>query len=165
MSPLVPVRDTAWPVESSRTFENMPVESLPTSGFIAAFASTNAAVANLHKWKGKAHVMLPGGEGSVKRAYRFPRPDTLNGEFHVYAMDWDENRIVLSVDGVAVNDSAIDKVKNARFRSVENPFHQPHYLLVNLALGGDSGGDVTKVPFPVRMYVDYVRVYQKAGQN
>ena len=30
---------------------------------------------------------------------------------------------------------------------------------------GSSGGDVTKVPFPVRMYVDYVRVYQKAGQN
>ena len=81
--------------------------------------------------------------------------------FHVYAMDWDENRIALSVDGVAVNDSSIAEVKNARYRSVENPFHQPHYLLVNLALGGDSGGDVTKVPFPVYMYVDYVRVYQK----
>ena len=83
-------------------------------------------------------------------------------EFHVYAMDWDENRIVLSVDGLAVNDSSIAEVRNARFRSVENPFRQPHYLLVNLALGGDNGGDVTKVPFPVHMYVDYVRVYQKA---
>jgi len=45
--------------------------------------------------------------------------------------------------------------------SVENPFHQPHYLLVNLALGGECGGDVTEIKFPVRMYVDYVRVYQK----
>ena len=26
----------------------------------------------------------------------------------------------------------------------------------------DNGGDVTKIPFPVYMYVDYVRVYQKA---
>ena len=82
-------------------------------------------------------------------------------KFHVYSMDWDENRIVLSVDGVAVNDSAIDKVKNARYRSLENPFRQPHYLLVNLALGGDNGGDVTKMTFPAYMYVDYVRVYQK----
>ena len=41
------------------------------------------------------------------------------------------------------------------------PFHQPHYLLVNLALGGDNGGDVTKMAFPAYMYVDFVRVYQK----
>ena len=82
-------------------------------------------------------------------------------KFHVYSMDWDEKRIVLSIDGVAVNDSSIAEIKNARYRSLENPFHQPFYLLVNLALGGDNGGDVTKMPFPAYMYVDYVRVYQK----
>ncbi len=35
-------------------------------------------------------------------------------------------------------------------------------LVASLTLGGDNGGDVTKLPFPVYMYVDYVRVYQKA---
>ena len=83
-------------------------------------------------------------------------------KFHVYSMDWDEKRILLSVDGVPVNDSSIAGIKNARYRSVENPFHQPFYLLVNLALGGDCGGDVTAIKFPVRMYVDFVRVYQKS---
>ena len=28
------------------------------------------------------------------------------------------------------------------------------------AADADNGGDVTAIPFPVRMYVDYVRVYQ-----
>ena len=36
------------------------------------FSSTIAFVANLHKWAGKkGHFMLPGGEGSLKRAYFF----------------------------------------------------------------------------------------------
>ena len=76
-------------------------------------------------------------------------------------MDWDENRISFSVDGHVVSDTSIAELKNARYRSVENPFRQPHYLLVNLALGGECGGDVTAIKFPVHMYVDYVRVYQK----
>ena len=60
-----------------------------------------------------------------------------------------------------MTDFPIKELKNARYMSVENPFHQPHYLLVNLALGGECGGDVTAIKFPIRMYVDYVRVYQK----
>ena len=82
-------------------------------------------------------------------------------KFHVYAMDWDENRIAFSVDGRVTGDFSIGEVRNGSFVSVGNPFHQPHYLLVNLALGGICGGDVTAIKFPIRMYVDYVRVYQK----
>ena len=38
------------------------------------FSSTNAVVANLHKWAGqKGHFMLPGGEGSLKRRRRQPQ--------------------------------------------------------------------------------------------
>ena len=66
-----------------------------------------------------------------------------------------------SVDGRVMTDFPIKELKNARFMSVENPFHQPHYLLMNLALGGECGGDVTAIKYPVHMYVDYVRVYQK----
>jgi beta-glucanase (GH16 family) len=43
----------------------------------------------------------------------------------------------------------------------KNPFKQPHYLLLNLAIGGNSGGDPSKTEFPSRYEIDYVRVYQK----
>ena len=41
------------------------------------------------------------------------------------------------------------------------PFKQPHYMLLNLSMGGMNVGDPSKTEFPNRMEVDYVRVYQK----
>jgi beta-glucanase (GH16 family) len=45
----------------------------------------------------------------------------------------------------------------------DNPFHQPHYIILNLAVGGSWPGspDATTV-FPQRYLVDYVRVYERA---
>jgi len=41
------------------------------------------------------------------------------------------------------------------------PFIAPQYLLMNLAIGGNFGGStIDDSIFPVRMEVDYVRVYQ-----
>lgn len=34
-------------------------------------------------------------------------------------------------------------------------------MLVNLAIGGTSGGDPSQTEFPSRFEVDYIRVYQK----
>ena len=154
-----PLMEGSWPA-----FWTLGVsEGWPSCGEIDIFEYYKETVLANFCWASEKGQWSP--EWNTVRnplgKFRKDDPDWAD-KFHVYAMDWDENRIVLSIDGVAVNDSSIAKVKNARFRSVENPFHQPHYLLVNLALGGDSGGDVTKVPFPVYMYVDYVRVYQKA---
>jgi hypothetical protein len=44
-----------------------------------------------------------------------------------------------------------------------NPFHQPHYLLLNLAIGGTQGGDPAKTAFPARFEIDSVRVYQRTS--
>jgi len=41
-----------------------------------------------------------------------------------------------------------------------NPFRQPHYILLNLALGS-NGGDPSATSFPRNYLVDYVRVFQK----
>jgi beta-glucanase (GH16 family) len=41
-----------------------------------------------------------------------------------------------------------------------NPFKQPHYMLLNLAIGGVNGGDPAGTSFPRRMEVDYVRVWK-----
>ncbi len=42
-----------------------------------------------------------------------------------------------------------------------NPLRQPHYMLVNLAIGGTNGGDTSETPFPTRYEIDYIRVYQQ----
>ncbi len=82
-------------------------------------------------------------------------------KFHVWRMDWDEKSIVLSVDGLTLNTVDLTQTINPDGREPRNPFHQPHYLLLNLAIGGDSGGNPSDTPFPSRYEIDFVRVYQK----
>ena len=42
------------------------------------------------------------------------------------------------------------------------PFDRPQFMILNLAIGGDLGGQVDDRIFPVAMLVDHVRVYQAA---
>ncbi len=78
--------------------------------------------------------------------------------FHVWRMDWDEKAIRLYVDDRLLNETDLaDTVDAARGT---DPFHQPHYMLVNLAIGGANGGDPSATAFPARLEVDYIRVYQ-----
>jgi beta-glucanase (GH16 family) len=73
-------------------------------------------------------------------------------------MDWDEQSIRLSVDDRELNTIDLATTRNADGR---NPFHQPHYILLNLAVGGTNGGDPSATAFPARLEVDYVRVYRR----
>jgi beta-glucanase (GH16 family) len=83
------------------------------------------------------------------------------GAFHVWRMDWDERAIVLSVDGQQLNEVDLTRTVNQDGTGT-NPFHQPQYLLLNLAIGGTQGGDPAQTAFPARFEVDYVRVYQRS---
>lgn len=76
--------------------------------------------------------------------------------FHVWRMDWSANEIALWLDDERLN--TIDVAKAANTDGFL-PFRQPHYLLLNLAVGG-QGGDPSRSNFPARYEIDYVRVYQ-----
>jgi beta-glucanase (GH16 family) len=89
----------------------------------------------------------------------FRDPDW-SSRFHVWRMDWDEDRIQLFVDDERLNDVDLSKTID-RDGSGTNPFHQPHYIILNLAVGGTSGGDPSTTAFPARFEVDYVRVFRK----
>jgi beta-glucanase (GH16 family) len=80
-------------------------------------------------------------------------------KFHVWRMDWDRQFIKLYVDNLLLNTVALDTTVNGD-GSGKNPFRQPHYLLVNLAIGGTNGGNPEQTTFPARFEVDYIRVYQ-----
>jgi beta-glucanase (GH16 family) len=82
-------------------------------------------------------------------------PDCMD-EFHVYALEWNEENISIFVD----------QKKYFVFTNEHNgkeswPFDQPAHLLLNVAVGGDWGGakGVDEKIWPQRMLVDYVRVY------
>jgi beta-glucanase (GH16 family) len=77
-------------------------------------------------------------------------------KFHVWRMDWDKDSIKIYLDDLLLNDMAINECVNP---DGFNPFLQPHYLLLNLALGA-AGGDPSKSRFPITYEVDWVRVYQ-----
>ena len=81
-----------------------------------------------------------------------------DAKFHVWRMDWDSERIVLSIDDSVMNDVVISTMHNA---DGANPFDDPHYILVNLALGGDAGGNPEAPHYPTHYIVDYVRVFQQ----
>lgn len=86
--------------------------------------------------------------------------NTWANQFHVWRMDWDENSIALYVDDRLLNTVPMNQLSN-KDGSGFNPFKQPHYMLLNLAIGGQNGGDPSNTTFPNRFEVDYVRVYQK----
>jgi beta-glucanase (GH16 family) len=83
--------------------------------------------------------------------------------FHDWRMDWDEDRIELSVDGIRLNSTDLSDTINPR--DGKNPFRRPQYLLLSLAIGGTNGGDSAGTSFPARFEIDYVRVYSRVSAN
>ncbi len=74
--------------------------------------------------------------------------------FHQYMIEWDENKIQWFIDGISF------KTMNITANSM-NAFHQPFFVILNLAVGGLwPGSPDNTTPFPSEMLVDYVRYYQ-----
>ncbi len=78
-------------------------------------------------------------------------------EFHIWRMEWTKDEIRLFVDDRLLNSVDVNRTFNP---DGTNPFREPHYMLVNLAIGGTRGGDPSATEFPARYEIDYIRVYQ-----
>jgi beta-glucanase (GH16 family) len=78
--------------------------------------------------------------------------------FHVYAVEWFEDRINFFVDDIKY----FTFQKESDTDDALWPFNKPHFLILNLAIGGNWGGrhGIDDTRFPHRFYVDYVRVYE-----
>ena len=112
-----------------------------------------------------ANIACLGPDGKAEWYSNTFSIDSLGGkqwasQFHIWRMDWDEHAIALYMDDQLLNKVILSKLAN-KDGSGFNPFRQPHYMLLNLAMGGMNGGDLTNTAFPNRFEVDYVRVYQK----
>ena len=85
------------------------------------------------------------------------RVETVCDAFHNYQLTWDADRIVIGVDNKNFLQFANPKDGDHQ----KWPFSDPHYLILNVAIGGMMGGPVDNKIFPVTMEVDYVRIYQR----
>jgi len=81
-------------------------------------------------------------------------------KFHNYSIEWDKESVKLMLDGKKYWEVNIKDGINST-----EEFHKPHYIILNLAIGGDwpKNPDAT-TGFPDTMYVDYVRVYQSVNK-
>lgn len=80
-------------------------------------------------------------------------------QYHVYSIEWTPSAIKWLVDGVQFREANILNSINST-----EEFHKEHFLLLNMAVGGNwPGSPNSSTPFPAKMYVDYVRVYQDGG--
>ena len=79
-------------------------------------------------------------------------------DYHVYAVDWTPNKIDFFVDEERYFTFENDGEGNAETW----PYDQPHYLILNLAIGGFWGGQkgIDDEIFPQRYEIDYVRYYE-----
>jgi beta-glucanase (GH16 family) len=90
-----------------------------------------------------------GGQLTVKEPW---------ADFHVYAVEWTPERMDFFFDQKKYHSFDVKAADDQG----QNPFRQPQYLLINLALGGSWGGKLDDSVLPQKYLIDYVRVYQKA---
>jgi len=98
-----------------------------------------------------AHMQSGGGKITVPAPFE---------NFHVYAVEWNEKSIEFFVDEKSYYKVEVD----AAGVGPDNPFRKPHYLILNLALGGSWGGEIDDSALPQVYKIDYVRVF-KARAN
>lgn len=81
----------------------------------------------------------------------------LSTAFHVYAIEWTEEKISFFMDGKMYHEFL-----NNHTGSEAWPYDKYFHLLLNIAVGGNWGGKygVDDAIFPQQMLIDYVRVYQ-----
>ena len=82
--------------------------------------------------------------------------ETIEQGFHLYAIDWNSDKIDFYVDNQLVYRFQPDNKTEAVW-----PYNQPFYFLVNMAIGGNFGGpEVDDSIFPQEFKIDYIKVYQ-----
>ena len=76
--------------------------------------------------------------------------------FHVYGLEWTPDKLKFYVDDIHYFTYQPDN------KTLKNwPYINDQYILLNIAIGGNLGGEIDPKFTQDQMEVDYVRVYQK----
>ncbi len=79
--------------------------------------------------------------------------------FNTYALEWTESKMIFYFNGQKIhqytNPNRVNNPQN------DWPFDQEFFIIMNVAMGGTLGGNISSSFTESSMYVDYVRVYQQ----
>jgi beta-glucanase (GH16 family) len=91
------------------------------------------------------------GAGGIGAAFNGPR---FADGFHTFRLEWSPNLLVWKVNGQEFQRRTPASLGGRRW-----VFNKPHFVILNLAVGGYWPGDPnSSTPFPNTLVVDYVRV-------
>jgi len=132
---------------------NIDAVSWPTCGEIDIMENIGAEPGTVH---GTIHGPGYSGGNGIGGPYTLPGGAAFADAFHIFAIEWETNRIRWYVDG-----QQYFTVTPANLPSGTTwVFTAPQFLLLNVAVGGNwPGSPNASTTFPQRMTVDYVRVY------
>ncbi|RPH97426.1 MAG: glycoside hydrolase family 16 protein [Lysobacterales bacterium] len=108
-----------------------------------------------------AHWEYQGTHALYGRTYNaaLAEPAGLDGEYHLFSMNWTPDSITTYLDGKVLwtMDIGLDSCVDCE------ELHQPHFIILNMAVGGTYTGLLSAAqitaPLPAEMRVDYVRIY------
>jgi beta-glucanase (GH16 family) len=104
-----------------------------------------------------AHWDFNGNYSNYSLSRDFSPP--LAGSFHVYRLEWTPTQLSTYVDGQWV--WTMNIANPASFSGEE--FHQPHFFILNMAVGGNYPGIYNpgqiSAPMPAELVVDYIRIF------
>ena len=111
-----------------------------------------------------AHWSNASGGHEFNTSYKDAAVD-LSLDYHLYKMVWTSQSIKMYLDNVEFYSFDISGAAAANL----GEFHNPHFLLLNLAVGGAYtnifDANAITAPLPGKMYVDYIKLYQNPGDE
>ena len=112
---------------------------------------------NLRRVTGTAHALKSDNtyQSFTGSNLRIRKSEDLT-KFNDYAVEWNEKEIKWFFNNRMYKKVTFKKIE----KYTDNPFVEPHFLMINVALQEKTGED-RNIKFPTEMKVDYVRVYKK----
>ncbi|MCR5835179.1 MAG: family 16 glycosylhydrolase [Lachnospiraceae bacterium] len=126
----------------------------PSCGEIDIMEHANTAtsvISTLHWNRNASNPYSEGNQGSG-----FPIPGGTIDDWHVYAVEWDREKMTFYIDDKQIVKVPIQSTANDEFNG------HNFYFILNVAIGGSfiQGAVPTSTWTSSTMFVDYIRVYQ-----
>lgn len=105
----------------------------------------------------------PGYSGGhcLTGTYTLPNGQAFSDGYHTFAILWEENKVTFYVDDAPYETRTPADLAPGK----DWVYNHPFYIVLNLAIGGQFGGDPdSTTTFPQDLLVDYVRVYKPAAK-
>ena len=149
----LPVAKGMWPA-LWMLGENISTVNWPACGEIDIMELVGSAP---NRVSGTAHWGSSSSNHVYKGAdYYLPTGEDFSQKFHVFSIIWEKDIIKWYVDDKLFYTNTLATVSPANY-----PFNANQFFIFNVAVGGNWPGPPDgSTPFPQRMFVDYVRVFQ-----